>query len=74
MDPYNADDTWTFYLYLIGSDLESMGMDNLADITLYMTADQAKENKTKKDEQETADLLRFIDELRPGDGAVRNAL
>ncbi len=64
MDPYNADDTWTFYLYLIGSDLESMGMDNLAAITQYMTADQAKANKTKKDEQKTADLLRFIDELR----------
>ena len=64
MEPCDADDTWAFYIYLIGSDLESMGMDNLADITQYLTDSRAKENKTKKDEQKTADLLRFIDELR----------
>ncbi|MBR6090750.1 MAG: DUF362 domain-containing protein, partial [Anaerolineaceae bacterium] len=64
MEPCDADHTWAFYIYLIGSDLESMGMDNLADITLYMTDGRAKENKTKKDEQKTADLMRFIDELR----------
>ena len=60
MEPYNADDTWAFYVYLIGSDLESMGMDNLADITLYMTEDKAKENRTKQDEQKTAELIRIL--------------
>ncbi len=64
MEPYGADDTWAFYIYLVGSDLESNGMDNLALITELLISDRAEENKAKKEEQETADLLRFMDELQ----------
>ena len=64
MEPYDADDTWAFYLYLIGSDLESLNMDNLTEITKMMTADRAAEMKAAKKDQASADLLRFINELQ----------
>ena len=64
MEPYGKEDTWAFYLYLIGSDLESMSMDNLTEITKIMTADKAAEMKAAKTEQANADLLRFVSELQ----------
>ena len=64
MEPYGKEDTWAFYLYLIGSDLESMSMDNLTEITKIMTADKAAEIKAAKTEQANADLLRFVSELQ----------
>ncbi len=64
MEPYNANDTWAFYVYVIGSDLESMGMDNLSMVTKYLTEDIADENDTKKTEQRKADIQRFISELQ----------
>ena len=64
MEPYSAEDTWAFYVYLIGSDLESLNMDNLADITSMMTADKAAEIRKAKREQNTADLVKFVTELQ----------
>lgn len=64
MEPYNAEDTWAFYVYLIGSDLESLDMDNLTEITKILTEDKAAELKAAKREQENADLLRFVSELQ----------
>ena len=64
MEPYDANDTWAFYLYMIGSDLESLNMDNLTEITKMMTADRAAEMKAAKKDQASADLLRFINELQ----------
>ena len=64
MEPYGEDDTWAFYVYLIGSDLESDGMDNLALITKLMTEDKASEISAAKKEQRNADLLKFVSELQ----------
>ena len=64
MEPYKAEDTWAFYIYLIGSDLESMGMDNLTEITKIMTEDKAAELKAEKKDQANADLKRFVSELQ----------
>ncbi len=64
MAPYSADDTWAFYLYFIGSDLESQGMDNLSVITKMMTEDKASAYQAEKQERKTADLLKYISELQ----------
>ena len=64
MEPNGEDDTWAFYVYLIGSDLESDGMDNLALITKLMTEDKASEISAAKKEQRNADLLKFVSELQ----------
>ncbi len=63
MEPYKADDTWAFYVYLIGSDLESMKMDNLSQITQLMTDDIKEENLAAKKAQRAEYLKRFISEL-----------
>ena len=64
MEPYNADDTWAFYVYMIGSDLESMDMDNLSMVTKMLTDEIADEYETKKMEERKNDLLKFISELQ----------
>ena len=64
MEPYNPEDTWAIYLYLIGSDLESLNMDNLTEITKILTADKAAELKAAKKGQSNADLQRFVSELQ----------
>ena len=63
MEPYNADDTWAFYIYLIGSDLESFDMDNLSAVTKLMAADILEENRAAKHAQNVANLKKFISEL-----------
>ena len=64
MEPYSADDTWAFYVYLIGSDLESRGMDNLAIVTKMMTADKTAANTAEKKDRRNADLLKYFSELQ----------
>ena len=64
MEPYSADDSWALYIYMVGSDLESRGMDNLAFITNMMTGDKAKANAAAKTEMQTAALMKFVSELQ----------
>ncbi len=64
MEPYSAGDSWAFYVYMIGSDLESRDMDNLAPVTKMMTAGKAEEYEAKKQQRRNDDLMKFISELR----------
>ena len=64
MEPYGKDDTWTFLVYMVGSDLESNNMDNLSQLTKLMTEGKAKEIEDANNEQKTADLLKFSSELQ----------
>ena len=64
MEPYSPDDTWAVYLYLIGSDLESLNMDNLTDITKRLTGPLAARFEQEEDDRKTADLTRFLAELQ----------
>ena len=63
-EPYSADDTWAFYVYMIGADLESMGMDNLAAITKVMTADKTAANSAERKDRRNADLQKYFSELQ----------
>ena len=64
MEPYSADDRWTFFVYLIGSDLESLGMDNLSPVINHLTAGKAAEYREEKQKQKDDDLMKFISEVR----------
>ena len=63
MEAYSPEDTWSVYVYLIGSDLESKGMDNLSPLIQMLSAEKINENRTAKNEQQTADIQRFVQEV-----------
>lgn len=83
MAPYSKDDTWAIYLYMCGSNLESLGRDSTSDLIKVLTANEnaylvlSYDCDTEEtsiigvqtmDEIAGADsMLRKVDMLMPGD-------
>ncbi len=63
MESYSPDDTWAIYVYMIGSDLESRGMDNLSPLVQILSAEKTTENMKTKNEQRNAEVQRFVHEV-----------
>ena len=59
----SADETWTFYVYMVGSDLEDQEESDLSEVILKQTEAISEDNKEKTDEERLALLERFDDEL-----------
>ena len=54
MEHYGADDTWTICVYMIGSNLEDLGEDDLSSLTEYLTSDEASEVSNARYENQYA--------------------
>ena len=63
MEAYGEKDTWAVYVYLIGSDLESRGMDNLSPLIKMLSAEKTTENIQKMNEQRSEELHQFVQEV-----------
>lgn len=62
MPSYSPDDTWAVYVYLIGSDLESLGMNNLSTYMQLRISEEVANTETS--ETSLKDLLiNFADEI-----------
>lgn len=57
------DETWTICVYLIGSNLEDMGENDLSYVTASLIADEKKEISDSKKQDKTARLTKFNSEL-----------
>ena len=64
MPGYSADDTWSIYVYMIGSDLESNRMDNLTALTKGLTEPYLNQNQANSAQHKTDNLFKFYDELQ----------
>ena len=64
METYKPTETWAVYVYMIGSDLESNGMDNLSGITKLMTQAKADEIKAGKNRIVQEEVIRFMEEVQ----------
>lgn len=47
MEKNDPNDTWGIYIYMVGSDLESMGQNDLSTMVSLMSATEAAENKSE---------------------------
>ncbi len=61
---YNEDDTWAFYIYMCGSNLESYDVNELSYFTDFMLAEQASENSAIKESTRRERFSRFMNELQ----------
>ena len=59
---YSPDDTWAVYVYLIGSDLESLGMNNLSTYMQLRIADEVANAETSGKSMHEL-LIDFADEI-----------
>lgn len=63
MEGYSPDDTWTFYLYVVGSDLESGNSNHLSDITKLMIQDEVNAIKTAQVKDKQENILQLSNEI-----------
>lgn len=63
MEKNSPDDTWGIYIYMVGSDLESMGQNDLNSMVLKIIANEAAENKSKKSESQLKSLMDYQNAL-----------
>ncbi|MCF0146695.1 MAG: hypothetical protein HUJ73_08940 [Eubacterium sp.] len=63
MPAYGKDDTWAFYVYMVGSDLESRELDELSDISKLLIQEENKQYETEKTEKIAAYLQTFSNDL-----------
>lgn len=62
---YSASDTWVFYFYICGSDLEDRGRSSLSDFVSFYLMEQAKtlqENKAKETLKSFTDYLKELND------------
>ena len=60
---YSKDDTWAVYVYLVGSNLESDGIDELSALTNYLIADDMKTYEAEEENKELGYINAFVDEV-----------
>ncbi len=62
MESYSSDDTWAVYVYLIGSNLESLNMNNLSTYMQLLIADEVA-NREDDSKSQREMLIDFADEI-----------
>ncbi len=63
MSQYPQSDTWAFYVYIIGADLEDMGINELSSMTQLMIEQEATEIMQTNAEMQKARLVEFANEV-----------
>jgi len=61
---YGKDDTWTFCVYIVGSNLEDQGEVDLSDLTLSLTEDFCEDAKKARKELAVERRKKFQNELK----------
>ena len=59
----SGDETWAFYVYLVGSNLESCGIDELSEYTKYMVYDDYQRNTSETKDSVLSAVRTFSDEV-----------
>lgn len=63
MEGYSPDDTWTFYLYWVGSNLESGTSNQLSDLVTQMISEEVQQIKAEEEMIANTQLLQLSDEI-----------
>lgn len=67
MEKYGADDTWCFYVYMCGSNLESQNANELSSLTAHLLSDSAFQIEMERQNSENERLFTFLNELNGKD-------
>ncbi len=60
---YDEKDTWAVYVYMCGSNLESVGMNELSEVTQYMADAYADTYQAESSRRRQEQIFNFIEEL-----------
>ena len=60
----DKDETWAFYVYMVGSNLEDMDENDLSYVTSVLAREQKEENTAASQEKLIEHLTRYSDELK----------
>lgn len=60
---YGEDDTWAIYIYMIGSNLESDGENDLSEVVNYITKQKTHENEQREAQEIQGFIRKFVDDL-----------
>lgn len=63
MPGYDKNDTWAIYVYAVGSNLESDGEDDLADITKVIVADEVGDRVEEERSRRRSQVVTYVKEL-----------
>lgn len=63
-EAFSPDDTWVIYIYMCGSDLESMGRSQLSDTTEYYVRREKQAHSEQESENTQRRFHTFIDEMQ----------
>lgn len=64
IDSYSEDDTWAIYLYMCGSNLESLGRNSSSDLTNLLIADEVVACQTTAAIEQRQWLTKFMNEIQ----------
>lgn len=64
MAPYNKDDTWAIYLYMCGSNLESLGRDSTSDLIKVLTANGSAQYMAIQAMNRNVWMEEYMDEIQ----------
>ncbi len=67
MPHYGKDDTWAFYIYMCGSNLESSDVNELSEMTQYLLSKPAAESKANYNERILSFLDTYVQEINSQD-------
>lgn len=74
MPGYGAEDTWAFYIYVVGSNLESLEMDELSLVSNYLSDGQRAANEKEGLAERTKNMVTFIEEVESQGGELPKRL
>lgn len=63
MEQYDKDDTWAIYVYICGSNLESNYIEELSEVTKYLTREEAQEMANERMAERKQRLTDFVSEI-----------
>ncbi len=63
MEGYSPEDTWTFYLYMVGSDLEAGTSNQLSDLVRLQTTEEAQTYQAEVSQRNRSYLLQLSEEI-----------
>ena len=63
MPGYSENDSWAFYVYMVGSDLESRGLDELSSLTKYLVNQEVKAYTEKETKETVKAITNFVKEV-----------
>lgn len=64
LETFAADDTWAIYIYMCGSNLESLGRDSTSDLTKVLTAEEATAYLNNVQVERSIWLSKYLNEIQ----------